>query len=299
MDRRNLQSFETVARLGSVSAAAAELRVSQPAVSKQIQRLEKELGLHLFHRNPSGMTLTAAGETLLELGFDVLARFERAEGVMRSRFRGMPSFRVACPHATAEGVLTPFVAMTDVPIVDLHIIPADDVDAALDHNIDLAVSSLPPPEHRHRLPIAEVPVMVQGTAEAHDRFGVAQSGDLELLRQTWLIVPRTGVGTAVIAAAATLDPAPSIREVSAGSVAQSLAANGQGFALVTEAQRFGLGAVPGRVNGQPITITLYASWDVNHYAATDLLQMAKSLREWMSANPPWGPREAWDASSRN
>ncbi|MFJ4621560.1 hypothetical protein [Streptomyces sp. NPDC088812] len=190
-------------------------------------------------------------------------------------------------------MLTPFVATTDVPVVDLHSILADDVDAALDHDVDLAGSSLPPPEHRHILPIAEIPVMVQDTEEAYESFGVTVVGDLELLSQSWLIVPRSGVEAAVVAATATLEHAPSIREVSTGSVAQSLAAHGQGLAFVTEAQRFGLGAVSARANGEPITITLYASWDVHHYATADPRQVAEALRAWMSANPPGGPREVW------
>lgn len=56
--------FYYVARHGSITHAAEALYISQPAVSKSIHLLEKELGCELFHRNQKGMTLTAEGEML-------------------------------------------------------------------------------------------------------------------------------------------------------------------------------------------------------------------------------------------
>ena len=50
MDFRHLRTFVTVADLGTVSKAAAELGVAQPALSRQIQDLEEEIGFKLFDR---------------------------------------------------------------------------------------------------------------------------------------------------------------------------------------------------------------------------------------------------------
>ncbi len=52
--------FEAAARLGSMSAAARELGVSQPAISRHLQILEADLGQALFHRNRRGLGLTTA-----------------------------------------------------------------------------------------------------------------------------------------------------------------------------------------------------------------------------------------------
>ena len=56
-----LIAFESAARNGNFSRAAKELGISQPAISRQIARLEKQLTIRLFERSPDGVTLTGAG----------------------------------------------------------------------------------------------------------------------------------------------------------------------------------------------------------------------------------------------
>jgi DNA-binding transcriptional LysR family regulator len=60
-----IEYFVAVAEEGHVGRAAAQLRIAQPAVSRQIRRLEEELGSALFVRTPRGMTLSGAGEVFL------------------------------------------------------------------------------------------------------------------------------------------------------------------------------------------------------------------------------------------
>ena len=59
---RQIRYFLTIAELGNLTAAANQLFVAQPALSRQIAHLENELGFALFDRNPRGVTLTAAGK---------------------------------------------------------------------------------------------------------------------------------------------------------------------------------------------------------------------------------------------
>lgn len=66
MELKELRNFMRVAHAGSVSRAAQELRVAQPALSRQIKKLEHELGTPLFSRHGRGMRLSAAGARLLE-----------------------------------------------------------------------------------------------------------------------------------------------------------------------------------------------------------------------------------------
>lgn len=65
MDLRHAKTFVTVADLGTVSCAARHLRIAQPALSRQISDLERELGIKLFDRVGRRLMLTGAGEQIL------------------------------------------------------------------------------------------------------------------------------------------------------------------------------------------------------------------------------------------
>jgi DNA-binding transcriptional LysR family regulator len=78
VDTRLLRYFAAVAAEGNLTHAAERLFVSQPALTKQIRQLEGRLGVRLFTRSRSGMTLTAAGRTLAERVPAVLAGFDEA-----------------------------------------------------------------------------------------------------------------------------------------------------------------------------------------------------------------------------
>lgn len=71
---RHLVIFEAASRLGSFTKAAAELNVSQPAISQSIRRLESAIGVSLFVRSHRSIRLTVAGERLSQ---DVRDGFER------------------------------------------------------------------------------------------------------------------------------------------------------------------------------------------------------------------------------
>jgi DNA-binding transcriptional LysR family regulator len=66
MELNHLQSFIAVAKLGHLTRAAETLHLSQPALSGQIKALEENLGVTLFERSSSGMSLTTSGRRLLE-----------------------------------------------------------------------------------------------------------------------------------------------------------------------------------------------------------------------------------------
>jgi LysR family glycine cleavage system transcriptional activator len=104
-----LRAFETAARLGSFSAAAQELRVTDSAVSQQVRALERYLGTRLFSRLPRGLLLTELGRTYLPVltaGFDRLA-----EATLRLRSAGVGGLlTVATLPAFATGWLLPRIA---------------------------------------------------------------------------------------------------------------------------------------------------------------------------------------------
>jgi len=94
MELYQLRSFAAVAESGHLTRAADKLHISQPALSGQIKALEDELGVALFERNPTGMTLTPAGQRLLPEAVKVVT----AAAALRSRaksFAGETAGRAA------------------------------------------------------------------------------------------------------------------------------------------------------------------------------------------------------------
>jgi len=73
MELHHLRTFVTVAEEGNLTRAAERLCLSQPAVSAHIRALEEEWGMTLFRRTPKGMSLSGAGDSLLDRARTVLA----------------------------------------------------------------------------------------------------------------------------------------------------------------------------------------------------------------------------------
>jgi DNA-binding transcriptional LysR family regulator len=78
VDTRLLRYFIAVSTEQNLTRAAGRLFVSQPALTKQIRQLENQLGLQLFDRSRTGMSLTAAGRALADTAPAVLATWETA-----------------------------------------------------------------------------------------------------------------------------------------------------------------------------------------------------------------------------
>jgi DNA-binding transcriptional LysR family regulator len=91
MDFNQLRSFLEVARQGHLTRAAETLHLSQPAVSGQIKALEEFIGMPLFVRSPSGMSLTSQGRVLLphaERAIAALQAFRQAGTQLRGQIAG-------------------------------------------------------------------------------------------------------------------------------------------------------------------------------------------------------------------
>src|SRR5437879_11454847 len=83
MELRHLRYFVAVAEQGSFLRAASRLRVAQPALSKQIRDLEREVGVKLFERLPRGARVTPAVEHFLRDARNTLESAMRAVATAR------------------------------------------------------------------------------------------------------------------------------------------------------------------------------------------------------------------------
>ncbi len=158
---RDLQTFLSVASTGSFRAAAARMFTSQPAVSRTIARLERELGAELLERGPRGTRLTPEGSILVEhahrLGSVIATlRSELADG-RRSRIR------LGAAATAAGSYLAPFLAewIPAHPHVNVEVIEDGAVklrERLAEGACDLAIVPLPVGDKLEAIPLAHLTV---------------------------------------------------------------------------------------------------------------------------------------------
>jgi LysR family nitrogen assimilation transcriptional regulator len=132
MDLRQLRTFVTVAEQGTVSRASAELRVAQPALSRQIQDLENELGIKLFDRIRRRLLLTTEGKLLLSdcrSTLNAVSSIREKAQMLRQSDAGVLS--VAATPQTIDGVLSVFLAQYARERPNVHVTLIEAVGAEL------------------------------------------------------------------------------------------------------------------------------------------------------------------------
>ena len=107
MEFRHLRYFLAISEELSVTRAAARLGIGQPPLSQQIQQLEREVGAPLFNRLPRGVSLTEAGQRLLQDARSILLQVDQALGNARRAARGeVGAIRIGF---TSSASFNPFV----------------------------------------------------------------------------------------------------------------------------------------------------------------------------------------------
>lgn len=177
VDAHQLRTFVTVARLGSFSAAAVELKYTQAAVSQQIAALESELKVRLLNRRP--VTPTEAGTRLLEHAGPILFRLDAARADV-IKMTSEPTARLtigATPLAAAASLAPALTALRErLPRAQITVGLADraavtDGVAAGDFDLGLADGIAAPNDP---LPIP-APLSARGIAE--DKVAIALPPD--------------------------------------------------------------------------------------------------------------------------
>src|SRR3954465_1050048 len=110
LDLTRLRILDAVARTGSVTAAAKDLRYSQPSLSHHLARLEEETGAQLLQRVGRGIRLTPAGELLANRAAEILGRVDAAAAELSAHV-GLTAGRVRLAgFASAIALLVPRAA---------------------------------------------------------------------------------------------------------------------------------------------------------------------------------------------
>lgn len=166
-DTEALRLLVLVGDLGSIGAAAADLRQSQPAASKRLSALERQLGLTLVERSRQGCRLTAAGAVVSDWSRQVLAHVDGLmSGVRALRAQQRSTLRVAASMTVADylapGWISALREASPETQLALDVTNSDSVAEAVRHgHADLGFVEAP-----------AVPDGVAARHVAHDRMAV-------------------------------------------------------------------------------------------------------------------------------
>lgn len=195
MDLRQLRYFAAIAHAGSLTAAARQLRIAQPALSQHVLALERELDARLLDRGARGVRLTTAGKTLLQHALVVLQDVERArEAVSNSEAAVAGQVAIGLPTTVAIFLGLPLLRATfaEYPQVTIRLVEshsgflhewleAGRLDLAILFNVtDAEGLALTP------LIVEEVHLISPATAAQHNaevRFGELEQLDLLMSSQ--------------------------------------------------------------------------------------------------------------------
>lgn len=140
MDIKTLNYFLTVANEGTFSGAAKKLYIAQPPLSRQIQKLEKELGVTLFIRGKRRVRLTEEGSFLKQRAEEIITLVEKTEsqmGKIQSGTHGMISIGVTetCGASVLPDILEKF--HREYPLIRYNIWSAngDEINEKLDKGL--------------------------------------------------------------------------------------------------------------------------------------------------------------------
>ena len=137
-----LTFFATLVKAGSLTAAARELNVTPPAISKRLQQLENRLGVRLLHRTTRRIGLTHEGEVYLENARRILDEIDELEStVSSSRVAPRGLLRVNAPLGFGRTYITPLVSdfAKEYPDVQVQLQLSDHPLILADESIDVGI----------------------------------------------------------------------------------------------------------------------------------------------------------------
>ena len=193
---RLLRTFVVVVDEGSLSRAAARLRLAQQSVSQQIRQLEGLIGAPLLERSSRGVTMTTVGQVLLREASSVLAQAERAMDTVERAAKGEAvQLRVGFLSSLANELIPPIIRTLAErrPDVELHTedLPIASLVAGVrDGSLDAAISRPPLIDDLDAEMIGSEPVVV-ALPIGHRLAGTSSLRLADLAGETWVMTPRS------------------------------------------------------------------------------------------------------------
>ena len=195
LDWDDVRYFLSVAREGSVRAAAERLKVNHSTVLRRVAQLEERLGAQVFDKRPSGYRLTSAGEEVLEFAGQMEASANGLETRIFGRDRSVSGLlRVTLAPTLATHLLMPDLAEFARlhPDVEIEILSLDELVNLTNREADVAIrvvydrNTLPP--NLHGLP---GPALFGGVYLSRDLLDAWRGGTAERVR--WIVKNNIGI----------------------------------------------------------------------------------------------------------
>lgn len=285
--------FLAVVDSGTVTAAAERLGITQPALSRQLRRFEKELDLELFVRAGSSLALSDAAHALIPTCRRLLAESARAgQAVEALRAGSVPALRVAATPTTISTLLAPFIeaAGSTIPLLTTTPVMHYDVFDALEGAADVVIATIPPGNDVASLALGTIPVRawVPPTHPLALECAGSTSVEVERLLQENVALPsRRSVSRGVVDSFVGTAGYALGSHVECDDTATlcALARAGRAVALMTElqpARLVGFDVVDGEraLGGVP----LVAAWSPGHFAGQEIAQIARRFRSFIEGS---------------
>jgi LysR family nitrogen assimilation transcriptional regulator len=232
-------------RVPAASPAAAEPRLAQPPLSRQIKKLEHELGVPLFSRHGRGVRLSAAGSLLLERAEAIAQLVHQTSEEIREDRSRRGRIALGVPPIGGRLIIAPFVERFQKawPLVTLHMregVTSSLQEWLLEKRIDIAILHNPP--HLETLDIAPIlleRMLVIGPPKQHIKDGPhPASFRIRNLGELPLILPNMAHNNRRLVEQAAIEHGLRLRiKIEADSVAfaKALVEQGLGYTILTYA----------------------------------------------------------------
>ena len=239
LDLAAVRLFLSVVELGSVSKAAARHSLAQPSATSKLQKLERQLGVSLLDRGPTGSRVTPSGLGLAPACADLLAAAV-ALGDRAAALRiEQGQLRIATTRHVAEHHLPEWISATRDPDLRIELLELDTlrvVQAVRAGDAALGFTEGPHPPVGLRSEVVATEELVPVVGPSHPWAGRRRTVTSDQIASTALILTRTGSGTRDVVEEALgrqrVGAQPDHIEVDTLAAARIAAANGTGVAFL-------------------------------------------------------------------
>ena len=288
MDLEELRSFVAVVEHGGFRAAADELFLSQPSLSRRIQHLEGELGVRLLDRGPWGLRLTGHGETLLQGARRILGTVADVRAATIGTWGD--TLRLGAAATAAGSYLASFLSVWIPAHPELKIEMIEDGALRMsrrlaDGQCDVGIVATPVPDEFDHLPITTVSVLAlvppsHPLAEHEESIGPA-----DLDGESLLMNGRPFLSAELTRAACQVSGSHPhvVYECSVGQTLAALAEAGLGIAIISDNVDLRGFDLPVRAvqdaDGAPLTFDLHIAWQRERTLPPSAYQFVQELSE--------------------